>query len=255
MKLNFKNWILAGLVLAIAAPLFANRFEVGNIAAVISKENKIVLQSVVRISQGQTSGSGIFVSPYHVLTAAHVLQPMDCEDELKIQTLVEPGPVPKAKGRQLFCDDIIFIDEALDIALFVTDRAVRDYLHLPDADLIDPKMAITSLGYTTSGHLGRSDQCSVSSKKGSGTSGAVNFANLFMSDCLLSPGMSGGPVIDYSDKKIPKVIGVNSLIVKLGNPGPTKTGMGRLVDAINKYKDDFAEVYDAAGSRWKNIEE
>ena len=253
---NFK-FIIAFVGVALSSSGLANRFEVANVSAVITAANKIVIQSMARISAGNSSGSGVFVSPYHVLTAAHVIAPMDC-DEMKIQTMIEPGSPPKPKGRSLYCDDIVFMDAELDIALVVTDRAVRDYLHLPNIDIISDKQDITSMGYTTSGHLGRSDECIVTNKRGSETisspNGNFDLRKMFMTDCLLSPGMSGGPVLDLSEAGRPRVIGVNSLIVNKVFPGATVTAMGRLIDASIKYKDDFTELYRNAGERWKKVE-
>ena len=233
----------------------ANDFHVADLSRILAKnpEWKEFSRSVVFIRDDKSGGqgSGIFVSPVHILTADHVTASMEC-GALKIRTLMRAGNEPQIKGgRLLQCAEKLIEDKDLDIALLEVERSVRDYVKIDLEKLAKIKVAkeTISLGYTTTAHFGFSSNCFLKALSGPSireNRNTKSFANFLLTDCMVSPGMSGGPFMVKDDDGKWQLAGINSAILmpKAGNAHAFKVVMANIARAVKKHSAKFQDVWD-----------
>lgn len=254
------NWII--FFLMNAATLTGSEFRVVDVNRILNEEpDKLpILYALARIETGTSQGSGVFISPFHLLTAHHVIEGADCHsDAFKLQTLILAGKKQYVLGRNIRCSEILFSDQTLDISLISVDRAVRDYIPISPRNVIHPYQAIFSLGYTFEGHLGYAYDCNVTLDKGIGqkaiplsSGGSFTPQYFAMTDCIFTPGMSGGPSIAIDAAGItPRVVGLNTMVTRKQNNDSFRieSAISRLSDAYHQYSAHFKEVQDALGER------
>lgn len=219
-------------------------------------DKELIFKSLAYFSGG---GTGVFISPYHVLTSYSVVaNKNECQSK-RIETEMIASDKPRPRGRSIFCSDVIFADKALQASLIVTDKAVKTFLPLTREDLITEKHKIFSLGYHELAFVSYSYDCQVIQKNPSnsliyGPGGEeLSLKDFFLTDCLFNSGVSGSPLFNFDvDLKRPVLIGIFNFLKEYSHSsGLVTTAATRFTDLLKKYPDEFEEVFDYSAIRWK----
>lgn len=198
---------------------------------------------------GKSSGfgaSGIFISPYHVITDEHVTKAIRCND-MKITTMVRTGG-GGLDGRQVGCKDFLFEDEEKDIALIETDKPWTDYIALGNSSQISAGAMVEVTGYLRSNYFVHSYQCPIVAERGENkqfptSNGSImNGKDFFVIRCVSDQGISGGATY-IREHGVPYLLG--TLKGESGHGGGDVgmlVSISRLPDAMEKYKKEFEGV-------------
>ena len=147
-----------------------------------------VLESVVTITAGDTSGSGFFVGATGlVVTNAHVVQ-----GTARI--------IVKTRSRESFLATVVKLSAPDDLALLRVNGASVSGLLLGDSDLVEVGNDVIAVG-SPLGLEGTVTRGIVSGLRRLGT------IPLIQIDAAINPGNSGGPLLDETGH----VLGVNTL--------------------------------------------
>ena len=130
--------------------------------------------------QSASIGSGFFIDPEHILTAAHVIRE---SSTVKIQ-------LPK-HGQTYFEGEIKCVYPDFDLALLkIKGHRNKDYLQLGDSDALTLGLTVYALGYPDDSTVPLSTK---------GTISGLRDDNI-QTDAALNPGNSGGPLIGLSPR-------------------------------------------------------
>ncbi|MBS3151130.1 trypsin-like peptidase domain-containing protein [Candidatus Woesearchaeota archaeon] len=145
-----------------------------------------VINSVVVVKAGNSFGSGVFVSPQHLVTNYHVIE--SNEENIIIGTV----------DNKAFRADLIGYESDIDLAVLRVENGNFPFLEFEDMDNVKIGESVIAVGSP----LGLSfsvTQGIVSSKQRTGP----NRLNIYLqTDAPINPGNSGGPLINLNKKII-----------------------------------------------------
>ena len=162
--------------------------ELENVQIEASKDFSSIIEdvigSVVVVKAGNSFGSGVFVSPEHLITNYHVVK--DNPDEIVIGTV-------NNKGYQA---DLIGYEPNIDLAVLYVKGGNFPFLEFENVENVKIGESVIAVGSP----LGLSfsvTQGIISSKQRTGPNGL----NIYLqTDTPINPGNSGGPLINLNKK-------------------------------------------------------
>lgn len=214
----------------------------------LSIENVDQTNIIKSLAYLESGGTGIFVSPYHVLLPKHALSPCG---KLKLFTEMLPGKNLRPLGRNVGCDNIVFVDETLDMAVITVNKAVKHFYKLSRDARIQLDKPVVMLGYTAAGFVINSFDCKIIAERGSRgvgfpqLGGEINFQNMAVADCIGLAYSEGAPVFHYKGSEL-----ILSGLYTMGDSRnlPQFTSIiSKLGEVMSKYPDEFEDIFRASG--------
>ena len=186
------------------APLSANADD-----AVVKAVAK-VKPAVVRISVGQGSGSGVIIdNDGHILTNNHVVEGAGRVTSFDIR--FDNGSTAKAS--------VVGVFPASDVAILKVNGAVPAFAPLGDSNQLKAGERVIAIG-SPLGEFSNSVTTGIVSATNRSVGG---LPSLIQHDAPISPGNSGGPLINLAGE----VVGINTAVVRgAGMTGAVAEGLG-----------------------------
>lgn len=175
--------------------------QINDTVCSFAKSAQVILDGIVKIQNGGSSGTGFHVGNNYILTAEHVVKGAS-------------GVIIKYQDGEMIASNIIKRESESDLALIKSTKTLEDKLSLADnLEKNTPGTIIGAAGFP----IGVDDEGSVT--KGSLSRIFLeNKIETIQTDAALNPGNSGGPLFDECGK----VIGV----ITKKKVGSTIEGMG-----------------------------
>ena len=190
--------------------------QVNNTTCSFANSAQVILDGIVKIQNGGSSGTGFHIGNNYILTAEHVVKGAS-------------GVIIKYQDGEMIASNVIKRESASDLALIKSTKILEDKLSLADdLEKNTPGTVIGAAGFP----IGVDDEGSVT--KGSLSRIFLeNKIETIQTDAALNPGNSGGPLFDECGK----VIGV----ITKKKVGSTIEGMGygTGLTTIIKFIDEF----------------
>jgi len=258
----FLKWIVVFFGVLNSLVSAAPELHVANwkkIMARLPDDQRKAVYMTASVFHGDVNSSGVFVSPYHVLTTVHAVKTPHCET-MTIKTLVGAGGAEVGpKGIETGCKQILAIDREFDMML-LRIKSRKPYPHFarlgPDSEPDGRHLNFISTGYVIDNYFAISQDCVGKWQRGDDNPlraiedgyVSVNEKNLFKGDCHLDRGMSGGPAFTW-ENGLPVLWAINGSIMispptarDLDSGFRANANFHLVTNLLNAYTAEFDEV-------------